>query len=156
MLIKYQKKFCIVRLTFRCKNLISYGSFSGPTSCGPTQKTMFKVTAHYWFKYHTNKKVCYLTCKQKQLSHTISIKITAAFILGPAFCGHFTFKLPKSLLVGVQCFNRNLTFHRKSADLNDLSLKLMKYMYLMSASSHFCVKVWDQASPETQALHLQR
>ena len=27
----------------------------------------------------------------------------------------------KSLLVGVQCFNRNVLFHRKSADLNDFS-----------------------------------
>ena len=40
-------------------------------------------------------------------------------------------KLPKSLLVGFQCFNRNVVFHRKSSDLNDFSLKLMKYMYLM-------------------------
>ena len=121
MLIKYQKKFCIVRLTFRCKNLISYGSFSGPTSCGPTQKTMFKVTAYYWFKYHTNKKIllgevakeCYLTCKQKQLSHTISRKITAAFIWDQHSAVTLrTFKLPKSLLVGVQCFNRNLMFYQ--------------------------------------------
>ena len=105
---------------------------------------MFKVTAYYWLKYHTNKKILlrevtkerYLTCKQKQLSLTISIKITAAFILGPAFCSPFTCKLPKSLLVGVQCFNRNVMFHRKSADLNDLSLKLMKCMYLMFAGSH--------------------
>ena len=37
-------------------------------------------------------------------------------------------KLPKNLLVGVQCFNRNVMFHRKSADLNDFSLKLMKYI----------------------------
>ena len=44
---------------------------------------MFKVTAYYWLKYHANKKIilgevakeCYLTCKQKQLSETISIKI---------------------------------------------------------------------------------
>ena len=40
-------------------------------------------------------------------------------------------KLTKSLLVGVQCFNRNVMFHCKTADLNDFSLKLMKYMYLM-------------------------
>ena len=37
-------------------------------------------------------------------------------------------KLLKNLLVGVQCFNRNVMFHRKSADLNDFSLKLMKYI----------------------------
>ena len=38
-------------------------------------------------------------------------------------------KLPKSLLVGVQCFNTNVMFSLKSADLNDFSLKLMKYSY---------------------------
>ena len=38
-------------------------------------------------------------------------------------------KLPKSLLVGVQCFNRNVMLRFKSADLNDFSLKLMKYNY---------------------------
>ena len=48
-------------------------------------------------------------------------------------------KLPKSLLVGVQCFDRVVMFCLKSADLNDFSLKLMKY--LMFASSHFCVKI---------------
>ena len=40
-------------------------------------------------------------------------------------------KLPKSLLVGVPCFNSNVTFHLKSADLNDFSLKLMKYSYAL-------------------------
>ena len=39
------------------------------------------------------------------------------------------FKLPKSLLVAVQCFNRNVMFCLKSANLIDFSLKLMKYSY---------------------------
>ena len=66
-------------------------------------------------------------------------------------------KLPKSLLVGVHCFNRNVMFHRKSVDLNDFSLKLMKCMYLML----FCQKpIFVQKSgikrlQKTQALHLQ-
>ena len=44
---------------------------------------MFKLTTYYWLKYHANEKnffgevakECYLTCKQKQLSQSISIKI---------------------------------------------------------------------------------
>ena len=36
-------------------------------------------------------------------------------------------KLPKNLSISVQCFNRNVMFCLKSADLNDFSLKLMKY-----------------------------
>ena len=35
----------------------------------------------------------------------------------------------KAYLVGVQCFNRNVMFCLKSTDLNDFSLKLMKYSY---------------------------
>ena len=38
-------------------------------------------------------------------------------------------KLPKSLLLGVQCFNRNVMFCLESAGLNDFSLKLMNYIY---------------------------
>ena len=38
-------------------------------------------------------------------------------------------KLPKSLLVGVQCFHRNVMLCLKSTDLNYFSLKLMKYSY---------------------------
>ena len=47
-------------------------------------------------------------------------------------------KLSKSLLVGGQCLD-GVMFCIRPLDLNDFSLKLMKY--LMFPNSHFCVKV---------------
>ena len=49
------------------------------------------------------------------------------------------FKLPKTLLVGVQCLNSVVMFCLNSADLNNFGLKLMQY--LMFAISHFCVEI---------------
>ena len=48
-------------------------------------------------------------------------------------------KPPKSISIDLQCFDRVVMFCLKSDDLNDFSLKLIKY--LMFASSHFCVKI---------------
>ena len=55
------------------------------------------------------------------------------------------YKVPKSLLVGGQCLDR-VMLCLKSFDFNDFSLKLTKY--LMFPNSHFCVKIWNRASPE--------
>ena len=66
---------------------------------------MFKATAYYLLKYHANKKFifgevakeCYLTCKQKQLSQTISIKIQLPF-----FCDqHSAVPLPVACYISL-------------------------------------------------------
>ena len=57
-------------------------------------------------------------------------------------------KLSKSLLVGGQCLDR-VMFFSKSFHFNDFSLKTK---YLMFPYSHFCVKIWNQVSPENSSL----
>ena len=60
-------------------------------------------------------------------------------------------KLFKSLLIGDQCLGR-VMFCLKPFDLNDFSLKLMKYS--MFSNSYFCEKKSEIELPQkTQALH---